>query len=265
MGTLLAVMATGCQTTGNIAQHYQGAKYKPLSSANAVQIRKLPIGNAEAHTKSMNKQGYLNIGKAFFTAQMNTLDEIRGFAASIGADIVDGLAVPVGTEQRSYMGVASYTPGRTATTIGAASAYGSGTSSGNIYSPYGSMQYSGQSSGSAYGTSVSSTYIPPSTTYAPQTYEVPIAQQAYVFWLSPAGYLRNWKLISNEANAGMPPGQQVSPEEIKRRAAIFAQAWNIPLPASLRPKEPVPQLPPDLLAKARGFTAEAQNAARSSN
>jgi hypothetical protein len=265
IGAVLACFATGCQTTSNIAQHYQGAKYKPLPSASTVQIRKLPVGNAQAHTKSMNKQGYLNIGKAFFTAEMNTLDEIKGFAASIGADVVDGLAVPVGTEQRSYMGVASYTPGRTATTFGAASAYGSGTSAGNIYSPNGNMQYSGQSSGSAYGTSVSSTYIPPSVTYAPQSYEVPIAQQAYVFWLSPSGYLRNWKFIANEANAGNPPEQQISQEEIKRRGAIFAQAWSIPLPSSLRPKEPIPQLPPEVLAKARGFTAEAQNAMRSAN
>jgi len=254
----LAGGLTGCQTTGNIAANYQGNKYKRLPSANAVELRKLPDVKAEKRVADLNKQGYLMIGRSIFRGNVDSLEQLRAFAASIGSDLVEGALIPVGTEQRSYMGIGSYTPGRTATTFGTASVYGSGTTSGNIYSSYGPMSYSGQSSGGAYGTSVSSTYIPPSITYVPKTYEVPIAEQAYVFYISPRAYLRNWMDLFKQMNASKPPEQRQSAEEAKVQAALFAQAWNVPLPTNLQPAQPVPPAPPELLAELRSFTSKLQ-------
>lgn len=257
MGGLLAVMATGCQTTSNIAPHFEGTPGKRLASASQVQTRKIPTMKLEAHRKNMAKQGYMLVGKALFVGEQQGDQQLKGFSASVGADLVEGYIVPVGTSQRSYMGVSSYTPGRTATSFGASSAYATGSSSGTINSPYGAVPFNTSGSATAYGTSTTSTYIPSQTTYAPMTYDVLVTQQMYLFWASPMQTLREWHDIAKQANAGKPPEQQVSPEETKRRAAIFAQAWGLRLPTNLRPKEQVPPMSESQLAEARSLTVKA--------
>jgi hypothetical protein len=250
----------GCQTANNIAPHYKGSSYKRLAAANSVELRKLPDVDFDTHLKSMNKQGYLMIGGAMFRGAQQTIPQIKSFAASIGADLVEGAANQVGTAQRTYMGVSSYTPGSTITTFGTAAGYASGTSTGRVTTPFGPMSYNSQSSGTAFGTSASSTYVPGQVTYAPRTYNVPISDQTYIFWVSPSAYLRNWMDNAKMAFGDLPPAQQPSMEDIKLRAALFAQAWNVPLPAGLRPAQPIPQLSPELLAQTRAGTAEAQKA-----
>jgi hypothetical protein len=251
-----ALPLTGCQTTSNIAPHFQGEKWKRLPSASTVQTGRLPEKNLDAHIKQREKQGYVFVGKALFTGEQQGLDQLKGFSASVGADLVEGLVVPVGKEERSYMGISSFTPGRSITSVGASTGYASGTGSGTISSPYGPMNFNTQGSATAYGASTTSTYIPAEITYAPKTYQAMITQQAYMFWLSPKGMLRNWFELAKESNASKPVTEQVPPEEVKRRAAIYAQAWGLPLPANLRPKEPVPQLDEKLLAEVRAMSGK---------
>lgn len=257
IGAVLASFATGCQTTSNIAPHFEGTPGKRLASASQVQTRKIPTSDLKAHSKNMARQGYVLVGKAMFQGEQQGDQQLKGFSASVGADLAEGYIVPVGTSQRSYMGISSYTPGRTATTFGASSAYATGSSSGTINSPYGAIPFNSSGSATAYGTSATSTYIPSQTTYAPMSYDVLITQQMYLFWASPNQTLREWKNIAKMVNAGKPPEQQISPEETKRRAAIFAQAWGLRLPANLRPKEQVPQMSESQLAEARSFTVKA--------
>lgn len=256
MGTLIAGMATGCQTTSNIAPHFVGEKWGRITT-NAVQLRKLSTDNIEAHAKNMRKQGYFLVGKAVFQGPQQGIQQIKGFAASVGADLVEGAAAQVGTAQGTYMGVSSYTPGRTITSLGTSAGYANGSQTGNASTPFGPVTYNSQGSATAFGTSTTSTYVPGQTTYAPRTYSIPITQQAYMFWISPKGYLNNWMESMRLAEQDLPPAQRTSTEELKRRAAIFAQAWSLPLPSSLRPLEPVPQLPAAVLAQARAITAEA--------
>lgn len=253
---LAALGLTGCQTTSNVAPHYRGETYKRLPSANAVREGRLPDKNVDAYFKQRKKDGYVMVGKALFTGEQEGLDQLKSFAASIGADLVEGLIIPVGKQQRTYMGVSSYTPGRTLTSYGTSSGYASGSGSGTLYSPYGAMNYNSQGSATSFGTSTTSTYVPAEITYAPMSYEVLITQQAYVFWLSPSGYLRNWLDMAKEFNAGRPPEQRQSLEETKVQAAIYAQAWNVPLPANLRPKTPIPQLTEKERAKIRSVNLQ---------
>lgn len=256
MGALLAALATGCQTTSNIAPHFVGEKYK-RAPASEVQLRKIPTDNVDSHVKNMSKQGYFLVGKATFQGPQQGIPQIKGFAASVGADLVEGAAAQVGTAERTYMALSSYTSGRTITSVGASTGYASGSGSGNISTPFGPVAYNSQGSATAFGASTTSTYVPGQATYAPRTYNVPITQQAYMFWISPSRYLSNWMESMRLAEQDLPPAQRTSSEELKRRAAIFAQAWNLPLPSNLRPFEPIPQLSEDLLAQARAATANA--------
>jgi hypothetical protein len=255
----LAGGLTGCQTTSNIAPHFEGEKWKRLPSASAVRTGRLPEKNLGAYVKQRESEGYVMVGKALFTGQQQGMDELKSFAASVGADLVEGMVVPVGKEQRSYMGISSYTPGRTITSFGTSSGYASGSGTGTISSPYGPMNFNTQGSATSFGTATTSTYVPGQITYAPRSYEVLITQQAYVFWLSPQGVLRNWLNLSKDANARRPVEERAPMEEVKRRAAIYAQAWRVPLPANLRPKEPVPQLSEKQLAELRTDMAKAFN------
>ena len=259
LAAALAGGLTGCQTTSNIAPHFEGEKWKRLPSASSVRTGRLPEKNANAYAKQRESQGYVMVGKAIFTGPQQGMDELKGFAASVGADLVEGMVVPVGKEQRSYMGISSYTPGRTITSFGTSSGYASGSGTGTISSPYGPMNFNTQGSATSFGTATTSTYVPAEITYAPRTYEVLITQQAYIFWLSPQGVLRNWLNLAKDANARKPVEERTPIEEVKRRAAIYAQAWRVPLPANLRPKEPVPQFSEKQLAQLRSDMAKAFN------
>jgi hypothetical protein len=121
------------------------------------------------------------------------------------------------------------------------------------------MNFNTQGSATSFGTATTSTYVPGQVTYAPRSYEVLITQQAYVFWLSPQGMLRNWLNLAKDANARRPVEERAPMEEVKRRAAIYAQVWSVPLPANLRPKEPVPQFSEKQLAELRSDMAKAFN------
>lgn len=258
IGAVLACFATGCQTTSNIAPHFQGEKWKRLPSASGVQTARLPEKNLGAHFDRREKQGYALVGKALFTGEQQSMEQLKSFAASVGADLAEGLVVPVGTEQRSYMGISSYTPGRTITSFGASSGYASGSGSGTISSPYGPMNFNTQGSATSFGTATTSTYVPAETTYAPKTYEVLVTQQAYVFWVSPRGVLRNWLEMMKAVNATKPASEQISIEEQKVQAAIYAQVYGVPPPANLRPRDPVPPLSEKQLADLRAKFAKTQ-------
>ena len=245
--TALAGGLTGCQTTSNIAPHFEGEKWKRLPSASQVQIRRIPTDNLKAHPRNMAKQGYGLIGKARFRGEQESIEQLKAFAASVGADLVEANVAPLGTAQRTYMGVSSYTPGRVVTSYGTSSGYASGSGSGTLYSPYGAMPFNTSGSATAYGSSTATTYIPSQTTYAPMSYEVLITEQTYLFWASPKQFLRQWLDSAKKYNTDM------SLEDTKQNAAIYAQAWGVPLPRNLRPKEPVPQLPEKDLAQTRSL------------
>jgi hypothetical protein len=205
--------------------------------------------------EKIGQQGYTMLGKALFTGLQDGPTEIKQFAASVGADCVVSAVKLVGTATQSYMGLDSYTPGRAVTSYGTASAYGTGSGSGTITTPYGPMGFNSQTTGTAVGTATSTTYIPAQATYSPRYYEVPITDQAYVFWLSPQGYLRNWrgqwkqgweKANSSTANPN-PPDEEL----MKVAARNFAQAWNLALPKDLKPNTSLRDLTPDERKKIR--------------
>jgi hypothetical protein len=145
--------------------------------------------------------------------------------------------------------VGSYTPSRVITTHATSSARAYGTGSGTTYSPYGSLFSNTSSSANAYGTSATSTYIPSQTTYVPITYEVPITQQKYLFWATPRVFLNNW--LNNYKHLPI--------EQAKQNAALYAQAWGVPLPKNLQPKETPPQRSEKFLAEVRKTQASALN------
>ena len=255
IGAGLAFAGTGCQTTSNttsnIAPHFQGEKWKRLPSASGVQTARLPEKNLGAHRDRREKQGYALVGKAGFTGEQQSMEQLKSFAASVGADLAEGLVVPVGTEQRSYMGIGSYTPGRTITSFGASSGYARGSGTGTISSPYGPMNFNTQGSATSFGTATTSTYVPAEITYVPKTYKVLVTRQMYLFWVSPRGVLRNWLEMMKAVNATKPASEQILPEEQRVQAAIYAQVYGLPLPANLRPKNPVPPLSEKQLAELR--------------
>lgn len=224
-----ATLVTGCQTPHKIAPHYQsavpGLKLTPLRSSDAVADRKRPSEKIEEHETSMRSQGYATIGVARLTGELPMMSELKSFAASIGSDLVEIRLEYAGKAKRSYMAVSSYTPGRTAT-----------TSESLLV-------------GNAYGTASSTTYIPPEVRYVPQTYEVHILHQLYVFWISPAAYLRNWRNIAKMEDSNPTPGKQLSEEDIRMGAAMFAQDHNLRLPENLRPKGQIPQISKEEMAK----------------
>lgn len=226
----MALGVTGCQTKSEIAQHFDGVRYKRVPSASAVELRKLSLANFDpkAHRKEMAKQGYSMVGKALFTGIHESVDEVKGFAASVGADLVEGVAYPVGTVTKTHMGIGSYTPQRTITSFG---------------------------SSSVYGTDSTTTHIPSEITYVPQSYQVPVSQQVYLFWLSPSGVLRNWMDINR--NSASAAGKQLTTEDIKGTAALFAQANNVRLPKSLEPKNSIQKLDAQTLEKIRESQVEA--------
>jgi hypothetical protein len=243
----VVIALSGCQTTSKIAPHYNGQKAEPITSSQSVRLEKM--GSKEEFIKRgkiLTQQGYSMVGSAFFTGLQDGPTEIKKFAASIGADCVLSAVQLVGTSTESYMGVDSFTPGQTITTYGTASAYGTGTGSGTIRTPYGPMGYNSQTSGTAYGSGTSTTYIPAQVTYSPKYYEVPITDQAYVFLLSPQGYLRNWRKEWlkgwEKANSSRSTPQPAEEEEMKVGAMYFAQAWNLVLPKEFKPTTPVRDL-----------------------
>lgn len=240
---LAGMFLAGCQTTSNIDPHYKGDRAKPIASIRSVTLEKITSTKEFMKTgDSLYHQGYCMLGYALFTGLQEGPNEIKKFAASVGADCILSQVALVGTTTQSYMGLDSYTPGRTVTTYGSATAYGTGTSTGSLTTPYGPMSYNSQTTGTAYGTGSSTTYIPAQSTYSPRYYEVPITRQAYAFWLSPQGYLRNLREEWGKLNSAKPANQQASEEAMKMFAMHFAQAWNLVLPKDLRPIAEVKEL-----------------------
>ncbi len=236
IGLALPLIA-GCQTGNEISSNYKGMRFGVTGSSGGVTIVKMhpPFETAKKQWNSLIDSGYTPMGNSFFAGIYNHSDEVKKFAARIGADLVLRDIMPVGEVTKSYMGVESFTPGRTITSFGSASAYSTGTGSGTLFTPSGPVNYSGQSSGNAYGTGMSTTYIPSQTTYAPRYYQVPVARQFYAFWLSPQGYLKNLRREFKKNNIGTEEG-------MRSFAANFAQAWNVTLPKDLTPFGPVGQL-----------------------
>ena len=194
--------------------------------------------------KAFIKQGYTLVGLASFTGLQDGPEAIKKFAASIGADLVLSDVLLVGTSTQSYMGIESFTPGSSITSFGTASAYSTGSGSGSLSTPYGPMSYNSQSYGSGYGTATSTTYVPAQVTYAPRYYEVPVTRQLYGFYLSPQGYLRNWRQEWSKLNSNKSASSQGDEEEMKKNAMAFAQSWNLILPNDLMPKTQLLELSP---------------------
>lgn len=254
LGFTTAILLVGCQTNSNISPHYNGARVKPISSSQSVTLEKIPAKEKFLERcESLSQQGYTMLGRAIFTGLQDGPEKIKNFAASVGSDCVLSQVILVGTATQSYMGVDSYTPGSTVTSYGTATAYGTGTSTGSIRTPYGPIGYNSQTTGTAFGTGTSTTYLPAQVTYSPRYYEVPVTSQAYAFWLSPQGYLRNWRKEWEKMSSAKPANQQVGEEAMKLSAMQFAQAWNLALPRDLRPTSAVKELSAEEKQKFREF------------
>ncbi len=243
---IFATVLTACQTTSHIAPNYTGSRVNPIS-LQSVTLEKIQSNEKYMQRcEALGKQGYTFLGKALFTGLQDGPSEIKKFAASVGADCVVSQVILVGSTTQSYMGMDSFTPGQTITSLSRATSYGTGVTTGSFTTPSGPMGYNSQTTGTAYGTGTSTTYIPPQATYSTKYYEVPITSQAYTFWLSPQGYLLNWetewKKGWEKANSSRAVPLPATDEVMKNGAMYFAQAWNLVLPQNLRPKNPLRDL-----------------------
>ena len=231
----VAVPLSACQSVSKVAPHFQGKQgFLPVQSYRLVTVRPLlkqpssPLtkDSLKKHEEAMGKQGYSLIGVAALRGEQESLDDLRRFSASVGADLVEGRVKVIGSIAKSYIGVSSFTPGTTATSQG-------------------TMVFSTPGVGTTYGSSSTTTNIPAQTTYAPVRYDVPITDQSYLFWLSPKGLLDVWLEFIRRYYP------RYSTEEAKFAAAVFAQTWNLHLPSNLQPTKPVPKLSREALARLR--------------
>lgn len=234
----LVLGACAAMPNTDLARNFQGgANDWPKQPVSAVTFQ--PISAAvgkksfEAFKADREKRGYALIGGSGFTGEQASLDEVKRFAASIGADTVYGGANLVGSEQRSNMVLGSYTPGSYSYTSGTATGNATGSASTSGSTPWGPMNFNTSATGTSYGTYNASTYNSPQMTFARNTYQVPITQQMYMFYVSPPGVLRHWMKSLPELNASRPPGEQMTKEEWRQVAVNYASARGAPLPANL--------------------------------
>lgn len=237
----LPALALGACTTApnpDLVRNFQGsANDWPKQPVSAVTFQ--PISAAvgkksfAAFKADREKRGYALIGGSAFTGDQASLDEVKRFAASIGADTVYGGANLVGSEQRSNMVLGSFTPGSYSYTSGTATGNATGSASTSGSTPWGPMNFNTTATGTSSANYNASTYNSPQMTFVRNTYEVPITQQMYMFYVSPQGVLRHWMKSLPELNASRPPGQQMTKEEWRQTAVNYASARGVPLPANL--------------------------------
>ncbi len=238
-----AAALSGCATTdNNVAEMYEphqpGFKRArvPVSSVKmiALPLTKNTRAQAVKALKPYADRGYIELGKATFSGRAITEQELRKFAASVGGDLVFYTGTFAGTEQQSRMVVGSYTPSRVAYSSG--SSYGSSYGSANTYgsTPWGAMNFNTSGSGTSYGTASATTFIPGSTTYVRENYEVPVFMQHFKIFQSPQAQLNNWENYRRYSNT--LPGEPISIDQSKKFAADFANTYGLQLPARLRPK-----------------------------
>jgi len=237
----LPALALGACTTmpnADLVKNFQGATNDwPKQPVSAVTFQPISAAVGKKSFASFKadreKRGYALIGGAAFTGEQASLDEVKRFAASVGADTVYGGANLVGSEQRSNMVLGSYTPGSYSYTTGTATGSATGSANTSGTTPWGPMNFNTSATGTSYGTYNASTYNSPQMTFVRNTYEVPITQQMYMFYVSPQGVLRHWMKSLPELNASKPPGQQMTKEEWRQTAVNYAAARGVPLPADL--------------------------------
>jgi len=240
---LASALTVGCTTIPNrdLVRHFDGdPKDWPRQPVSVVTFQPITpaVGKRSfrAFADDLEKRGYAHIGRVTFTGEQASMDEVKRFAASIGADTIYGGINLVGSAQRSNMVLGSFTPGSYSYTSGSAYGTSSGTASTSGSTPWGPMNFNTTAYGSSSGTYNASTYNSPQMTFVRNTYEVPITQQLYLFYVSPQGVLRHWMQSLPKLNASKPPEQRMTPEQWKEVAAGYANARGVPLPAKLRPK-----------------------------
>lgn len=185
----------------------------------------------------MRTRGYSRIGYVLFRGDVVSTEELQYFAASVGSDYVHKAGWSPSLDQRSHLVVNSYTPSSTITTSG----YGSSTSNYNFNTtipPYSNGSINTRGSSNTYSTATATTYVPSQTTYARENYEVLVADQLYIFWLSRERFLYNWGAFAPTSSNS----KKKTTEEIKAGAALYAQVFDLDLPKHLKPKTPIATL-----------------------
>jgi hypothetical protein len=193
----------------------------------------------------MRNNGYERAGYAEFRGEQLSTEEIRNFAASIGSDYVHQVSWAPEIQQGSHLVVSSYTPASTVTSYATGSATANYNQNSNIYTPYGNANIYSQGTANVYGNASSTTYIPSRTTYTRDYYNVLVTNQFYIFWVSPSAVLRDWRNKTQGANNKYDKTE----ESTKIVAALYAQAYGVPLPNDLRPEQPIPKLTPNQMKK----------------
>ncbi len=112
-------LIAGCQTGNEISSNYKGMRFGVKGSSSGVTMVEMqpPLETAKKQWNSLIDSGYTPMGTSFFTGIYNHSDEVKKFAAKIGADLVLRDIMLVGEVTQIYMGVESFTPGRTITSF----------------------------------------------------------------------------------------------------------------------------------------------------
>lgn len=249
LGLLFFVVLSGCTTTStlqNINKFYKpfcpDIKLKrPISvlqedfphSSNTEKEIAAQKPKVDKARKFYLDKGYLFLGQAIFTSALLSPKDVQDFAASKGGDAVIFTYMPVGSETRSRMVPASYTPPSTSTTTTTGSAVGFGNSQSQITasplaSPFGGgLNVNTHSNASVYGSATSSTYNPGQITYTRETYQVEMFTQIIDVLQSPRAHLNNWEAVAAWRSAN---GYPSSPNDVRQSAKNFASQHGLPLP-----------------------------------
>jgi hypothetical protein len=242
---LLALLLSSCQAPNPLSSHWTGEKWKRISEKNLIRVVDLkPNEKNKDLFSSMKKSGYGRAGYAEFRGENLSFDEIRNFAASIGSDYVYKAAWAPEIQQRSQLVISSYTPASTVTSYASGQATANYNQNSSIYTPYGNANIKSQGTANAYGQASSNTYIPSSTTYTRDNYNVLVTNQLYIFWVSPSAILKDWKSIMKLAGV-------LDDEQTKITAAVYAQAYGLALPKQLTPKEPLARMSQEQINKVK--------------
>ncbi len=167
------------------------------------------------------------LGEAKFIGPLQSDNEVRRFAGSVGGDLVLRSSAFVGMESGSRMVLGSYTTPTVSYTAGYATGTSSGSTSITGQTPFGPLSASALSSGTSTAYGNTATYTSGQSTYVRESYQYPVYAQALIVFATPRAQLRNWRNITRSINV-------TSDAEAKRIAAAFAADHGLTLPSNAR-------------------------------
>jgi hypothetical protein len=221
-----------CQSTSFISSNYKGLKWKKISNKNEVSIIDIKTKkdlDLISDQSRLAGNGYKIFGMSSFHGEIENEDSIKSFASSIGSDCVvrgmDGMAI----ENRSRMALSSHTPGKVV--YENSNSYSS--TNVNLTS---SNPYNYQNKINTYGNlntntnTTTSIYVPGSSTYTREDYNVLTGSQFYVFLVSPEQILNNLESFFEAADIR----QKFTKSDMEIFAANYSNVYTLKIPERFR-------------------------------